>query len=211
MTTQTEIAIEKSPVKGFESNPFPIVLKINTKSWSDKEFYDFCQAHEELRFETDAEGDLIVMPPANLETSNKNSEINFQLRSWAKQDKTGIAFESDGMFILPNGAKKAPNAFWILRERYLALTEEERAEKFAPIAPDFVVELRSKSDRLKALQAKMQEYIENGVRLGWLIDPPQKRVYIYRINGEIQILENAEKVSGEDVLPGFELDLSEIW
>ena len=115
------------------------------------------------------------------------------------------------MFTLPNGAKRAPDAFWILKDRYYALSKEEREERFARIFPDFVIELRSKSDNLRKLQSKMREYIENGVRLGWLIDPYEKRVHIYRADESVEILENPQKVSGEAVLPGFELDLTEIW
>lgn len=195
----------------FRFDLFPIVLKINTKSWSDQKFYDFCQAHEDLRFETDSEGDLIIMPPTTIETSRKNNKLNIRLGIWAEKDGTGESFESNGMFTLPNGAKKSPDAFWILKERYWALSENERAEKFAAVVPDFVLELRSKSDRLRPLQAKMREYIENGVRLGWLIDPIKKRVHIYRSNGAVEILENPSKISGENVLPGFELDLAEIF
>ena len=158
-----------------------------------------------------AEGELEIMPPTTLETSRKNNKIGTRLTIWAEKDQTGEVFESDGMFTLPNGAKRAPDAFWITKERYFALSEEEREEKFARIVPDFVIELRSKSDGVKKLKNKMLEYIENGVRLGWLIDPYEKKVYIYRANGEIEILENAARVSGEDVLKGFELDLTEIW
>jgi len=178
---------------------------------TDEAFYEFCRRNKDYRFEMDKRGNLIVMPPTFLETSNKNSEINLQLRIWAKKDKTGIAFESDGMFILPNGAKRAPDAFWILKERYFALSQEEREERFARICPDFVIELRSKSDNLRKLQAKMREYIENGARLGWLIDPAEKKVHVYRADKTNEILENPSKVSGENVLPGFELDLKEIW
>jgi Uma2 family endonuclease len=178
---------------------------------TDQAFYEFCRRNKDFRFELDKRGNLIILPPTFLETSDKNSEINFQLRAWAKKDKTGIAFESDGMFILPNGAKRAPDAFWILKERYFALSEEERTEKFARICPDFVVELRSKSDRLRNLQTKMREYIENGARLGWLIDPGEKKVHIYRKDKSVEILNNAATISGEDVLKGFDLDLTEIW
>jgi Uma2 family endonuclease len=115
------------------------------------------------------------------------------------------------MFTLPNGAKRAPDAFWITKEKYFSLTEEEREEKFARIIPDFVIELRSKTDNLKTIKEKMEEYLENGVRLGWLIDPYEKQVYIYRQNGEVEILDNPKRVSGEDVLQGFELDLAEIF
>jgi Uma2 family endonuclease len=178
---------------------------------TDKIFYEFCQRNQDFRFEMDKRGNLIIMPPAFLETSRKNAKINVRLGAWAEKDNSGVAFESDGMFTLPNGAKRAPDAFWILRERYFALSEIEREERFARIAPDFVIELRSKSDNLRKLQNKMREYIENGVRLGWLIDPSEKRVHIYRGDKTIEVLINPKTVSGEDVLKDFELDLTEIW
>ena len=178
---------------------------------TDKAFYEFCQRNKDFRFEMDKRGNLIIMPPTFLETSRKNADINVQLGIWAKKDQTGIAFESDGMFTLPNGAKRAPDAFWILKDRYFALSQKEREESFALICPDFVVELRSKSDNLRKLQNKMREYIENGARLGWLIDLAEKRVFVYRANKTIEVLENPKTVSGEDVLQNFELDLSEIW
>jgi Uma2 family endonuclease len=178
---------------------------------TDKAFYEFCQRNKDYRFEMDKRGNLIIMPPPFLETSGKNAKINVKLGIWAEKDKTGIAFESDGMFILPNGAKRAPDAFWILKERYFALSQEEREERFARICPDFVVELRSKTDNLRKLQAKLREYVENGARLGWLIDPTEKKVHVYRADKTMEVLENPSKVSGENVLPGFELDLTEIW
>lgn len=194
-----------------QSDSILFTFDVRPLKMTDEAFYKFCQRNKDFRFEMDKRGNLIIMPPTFLETSNRNSEINFQLRAWMKKDDTGIAFESDGMFILPNGAKRAPDAFWILKDRYFALSQEEREEKFARICPDFVIELRSKSDRLRTLQNKMREYIENGARLGWLIDPTGEKVHVYRKNGEIEILENPVKVSGEDVLQGFELDLTEIW
>ncbi len=178
---------------------------------TDKTFYEFCRRNKNFRFEMDKKGNLIIMPPTFLETSRKNAKINVRLGIWAEEDKTGIAFESNGMFTLPNGAKRAPDASWILKEKYFALSREEREEQFARIIPDFVIELRSKPDNLRKLQNKMREYIENSVRLGWLIDPTEKRVHIYRADKTIEILENPAKVSGEDVLLGFELDLTEIW
>jgi len=178
---------------------------------TDEAFYKFCQRNKNFRFEMNAKGELIIIPPTALETSDKNSEINFQLRGWTKKDKTGKCFESDGLFILPNGAKRAPDAFWILKEKYFALSREERQEKFAQIVPDFVIELRSKSDNLRKLQNKMREYIENGVRLGWLIDPAEKRVHIYRADKTIEVSEAIKTISGENVLQEFELDLTEIW
>src|SRR5688500_6238456 len=174
------------------------------------EFWEFCRQNSKLRAELTKEGEVIIMPPTGFETSDKNSEINLQLRLWAKKDKTGIATESNAGFILPNGATRSPDAAWTKKEQLEKFTAKER-QKFLPLCPDFVIELRSASDTLKDLQEKMEEYIENGARLGWLIDPQNKRVYVYRPNAEIEILENPETVSGEDILKGFELDLKEIW
>ena len=194
-----------------KDNSVLFTFDVRPLKMTDEDFYKFCQSNEGYQFEMDKRGNLIVMPPTALETSNKNSEINFQLRVWAKKDATGIAFESDGMFTLPNGAKRAPDAFWITKDKYYALSKEERENRFARIVPDFVIELRSKSDNLRKLQAKMREYIENGVRLGWLIDPTEKKVHIYRADKTVEVLENPQTVSGESVLAGFELDLTEIW
>lgn len=178
---------------------------------SDEAFYEFCQRNKDFRFEMNAKGTLLIMPPTNLETSHKNSNIIYQLYGWALKNDQGKVFESDGMVILPNGAKRAPDAFWISKDKYYSLSEEEREERFAHVVPDFIIELRSKSDNLEKLRDKMEEYIENGVRLGWLIDPYEKKVHIYRGNGEVEILDNPKSVLGEDVLNGFELDLKEIF
>lgn len=175
-----------------------------------EEFWDFCQENRKIRAELTKEGDVIIMPPTGFETSDRNAEITTQLRVWAKKDKGGRVTDSNGGFILPNGATYAPDAAWTRDERLQNFSAEQK-KKFLPLCPDFVVELRSSSDNLKELQAKMQEYIENGARLGWLIDPKNRRVYVYRANGEVEILENSQKVSGEDVLQNFELDLTEIW
>ena len=191
--------------------PFFFIVKVPGRKFTDQELYEIDAANEDLRIETNADGDFEIMPPPFPETSRKNWDINMQLGNWARKDKTGVCFESSAKFTLPNNAKRMPDAAWILKDRYFAHSEKERSERFTCIAPDFVIELRSKSDRLPILKKKMLEYIENGVRLGWLIDPFQKKVHIYRQNGEIEILENAEKVSGEDVLRGFELALAEIW
>ena len=194
--------LEKNFTYTFDVTP----LKI-----TDETFYEFCRRNKDFRFELNSEGELEIMPPTTLETSRKNNKISFRLTAWSEKDQTGEVFESDGMFTLPNGAKRAPDAFWISKEKYFALSEKEREEGFARIVPDFVIELRSKTDGLTKLKNKMLEYIENGVRLGWLIDSNEKKIYIYRASGEIEILENAEKISGENVLNGFELDLTEIW
>ena len=191
--------------------PFFFVLKVPGYKFTDEELYKIDADNEHFRIETNSNGDLEIIPPPFPETSRKNIELDFQLMTWAKKDKTGVCFESSAKFTLPNGARRMPDAAWILKERYFALPEIEREERFARIAPDFVIELRPKSDRLPNLQKKMREYIENGVRLGWLIDPYKKRVHIYRADKTIEMQENAPKVSGEDVLQGFELDLTEIW
>lgn len=175
-----------------------------------EEFWDFCAQNQNINAELTKDGDVIIMPPTGFETSDRNAEIIFQLRSWTKKDKTGIATESNAGFVLPNGATRSPDAAWTSKTRIQTFSADE-LKKFLPLCPDFVVELRSASDKLKDLQEKMGEYVENGARLGWLIDPPNKRVHVYGANGEIEILDNAQKVSGEDVLEGFELDLTEIW
>lgn len=190
--------------------PFFFVLKLGGRKFTDQQLHEIDAANEDLRIETNADGDFEIMPPPFPETSRKNIAIDAQLWIWSRKDGTGVCFESSAKFTLPNGAKRMPDAAWILKERYFSFSEAERGEQFTEISPDFVVELRSKSDRLPILQNKMEEYIENGVRLGWLIDPYEKRVHIYRGNGEVEILENPTKVSGEDVLQGFELDLIEI-
>ena len=174
------------------------------------EFWEFCAKNRKLRAELTKDGDVIIMPPTGFESSEKNSEIVFELTAWAKKDGTGIVTESSGAYILPNGATRAPDAAWIKKERLEHFSAEER-KKFLPIAPDFVIELRSASDSLTEQQAKMEEWIENGVRLAWLIDTKTKRVHIYRPNSNAEVMENPSKVSAEDILPGFELDITEIW
>lgn len=178
--------------------------------FTDDEFWEFCRQNSDLRIEMTKEGDVIIMPPTGSETSDRNSEINFQLRLWAKRNKRGKVYELSGGFKLPNGATVSPDAFWVLSERLEKFTAKER-ERFLRLCPDFVLELRSASDNLKDAQKKMEEYVENGARLGWLIDPKNKRVYVYRSNGAVEIFDNPTKISGEDVLENFELDLTKIW
>lgn len=202
-----------SPVDDFTfelPEPDFFVLKTGRK-YTDKQLSLIDSANEGWRVETNADGDLEIMPPPFPETSLKNNELNFQLTAWSKRDKTGVVFESSAKFTLPNGAKRMPDTAWILKDRYYALPEKERAKTFARIAPDFVIELRSASDRPPILKKKMQEYIENGVRLGWLIDPVEKRVHIYHENGSIEVLDKPRSIGGGDVLKGFTLDLTEIW
>lgn len=177
---------------------------------TDDQFFDFCQANRDVRIERNSQGEIIVMPPTGWETGNQNSEINFQLRLWSKKDKRGKVAESSGGYVLPNGAVMSPDASWILNETLEKIPPAKR-RKFLPLAPDFVIELRSASDSLKKLQEKMEEYIQNGVSLGWLIDVKNKKVHVYKANTETQILENPTEISGEPILKDFVLNVQEIW
>ena len=189
----------------------PIVLRLSPLiELDERQFAEFCQLNPELHIERTATGELQIMVPAIGFTGGKELEIARQLGNWARQDGTGAAFGPSMGYTLPNGAVRAPDASWVLRSRRTELTPEDR-NRFIHLCPDFVIELRSDSDRLSVLQAKMQEYIANGARLGWLIDPQDRRVYIYRPDSEVQILENPETVSADPILPGFTLDLKEIW
>jgi Uma2 family endonuclease len=177
---------------------------------TDDEFFDLCQANPDWRIERTAEGKLILMPPAGGETGIQNSQLNRLLGNWAEADGTGVVFDSSTGFILPNGAKRSPDASWVLRSHWDALTPEQR-KKFPPLCPDFVVELRSPTDTLEPLQEKMAEYLANGARLGWLLDPKERKVYVYRPDAEVVCLENPSQLTGDPVLPGFVLDLTRVW
>jgi len=184
---------------------FPPVMNL-----SGDQLFDFCQVNRGLRIEHNEHGELIIMSPTGGESSNRNAELTMQLRIWAKRNGTGTSFDSSAGFLLANGAMRSPDAAWLRLSRWNALTAEQR-KKFVPLCPDFVVELRSPSDSLDALQDKMQEYLANGAEMGLLVDPEQKRVHVYRRGREMQILENPEIVACDPVLPGFALDLREIW
>jgi Uma2 family endonuclease len=187
-----------------------MVLDVESVGLTDEQFERLCRDNRELRLELTAEGKLIIMLPAGSETGRRNGELTFQLVAWAKRDGSGIAFDSSTGFTLPNGAKLSPDASWIRRERWEALTEAER-EKFAPLCPDFVAELRSKDDSLAELKEKMEEYLANGARLGWLIDPKGRSVYVWRPGQPVEHLKKVTSVSGDPELPRFVLDLREIW
>jgi Uma2 family endonuclease len=189
----------------------PMVLKMQPNIiMNDDQFFDFCQLNSNFRIERNQLGDLLIMSPTGSETEEKNFNLIVQLGIWTKQDGTGIGFGSSGGFTLPNGAVRSPDAAWIKKARWEAIPAEQR-KKFAPICPDFVVELRSETDSLKTLQEKMQEYIENGVKLAWLIDRKQRKVYIYRPDQNVEELDHPATLNGEDILPGFILNLTEIW
>ncbi|MEH2245205.1 Uma2 family endonuclease [Nostoc sp.] len=188
------------------TSPSTLKLKIDL---TDEQFFQMCQQNRDYRFERTASGELLIMPPTGSDTGNRNFDMVVELGIWNKQTKLGKGFDSSTGFTLPNGAERSPDASWVKIERWNALTPEQQ-EKFAPICPDFVVELRSRTDSLKELQEKMQEYIENGAQLGWLIDRKNKRVEIYRPGKDVEILDNPGSLSGENILPGFVLDLQQI-
>jgi Uma2 family endonuclease len=192
-----------------ESVPLRVNL-LDSSEMTTAEFYAFCQANQDLRIERSATGDVIVRPPAVSDTGNRNLKIAQQLANWADADGTGEAFDSSAGFTLPNGATRSSDAAWVRLDRWNALTETEQAS-FAPLCPDFVVELRSSSDALSGLKAKMEEYLANGASLGWLIDRKTRQVHIYRRNQEPEILENPDRVCGDPQLPGFVLQMARIW
>lgn len=177
---------------------------------TDEQFYQLCVANQYWKLELSAKGELIIMPPTGGSTGNRNSELNLELGLWNRQQKLGIVFDSSTCFQLPNGAKLSPDAAWIPLIKWQTLTPEQQ-DKFPPLCPDFIVELRSPSDALKDLREKMQDYINNGTRLGWLINRQNRQVEIYRSGKEPEILDNPTTLSGEDVLLNFILDLSVIW
>ncbi|PSB12507.1 hypothetical protein C7B62_01420 [Pleurocapsa sp. CCALA 161] len=188
-----------------------IVLQISPVwEMSADSFFDFCQLNSHLRIERTATGELMIMSPAGSETGNRNFKLIQQLANWTDRDGSGIGFDSSAGFTLPNGSTRSPDASWIKLTKWNSLSAQQKT-KFAPICPDFVVELRSPSDNLKMLQDKMQEYIDNGVSLGWLIDRTTRQVHIYTPNSEVNSLDNPQTISGEPILSGFVLDLAKIW
>src|SRR5919199_1420813 len=185
----------------------PLTLNLNTVHLSDEQFYQLCQNNRELKFERTTKGELIIMSPVGGESGNREADLIIDLGIWNRQTGLGFTFSSSTIFKLPNGADRSPDAAWIHRQRWEALTPEQR-RKFPPIAPDFVIELRSATDELEMLRAKMREYLDAGVRLGWLINPQQQQVEVYRLGQEAQVYELPTELSGEDVLPGFTLSLA---
>lgn len=173
-------------------------------------FDQLCRDNPDLRMELTAKGELILMSPTGSKTGLINFEIARLFGNWVAADGTGVAFDSSTLFRLPNGARRSPDVSWIKRERWDALTESQQ-EDFAPLCPDFVIELRSRSDDLPPLGEKMLEYLANGALMAWMIDPLKQRVFIYRPNRETEVIENPDNVLGDPELPGFVLDMKEIW
>jgi Uma2 family endonuclease len=189
----------------------PLVLRLAPViDMSDQQFFELCQLNRDLRVERTSQGDLVIMPPTGGETGRMNFELTGFFGRWVHADGTGVGFDSSIGFTLPNGATRSPDLAWVKRERWEGLTAEQR-QQFPPLCPDFVMELRSPSDALEYVQAKMQEYLDNGARLGWLIDPVEKKVYIYRPQTPVACLDNPQTISGERVLPGFVLELGRVW
>lgn len=188
----------------------PILINFSFRRMTDDEFENFCRRNPDKRIELTKQGKIIVMPPTHTETGRKNFDLAVIFGFWARSNKTGKAFDSSTGFTLPNGAKRSPDLAWVRNEKWNALSDKEK-KSFAPLVPDFVVELRSDTDSLKTLQNKMREYIENGVALGWLIDTRTRKIHIYRPNEKVEILDNPPTVSGDPLLAGFVLDLTEIW
>jgi Uma2 family endonuclease len=180
-----------------------ITLRVNRQ-----EFEQLCQDNPDLRLELTATGELIIMAPAGWESSEKNLDLAIDLGIWNRQTQLGRAFDSSGGFTLANGAVRSPDVTWIEKSK---LVNVPPGVKFPQVIPDFVIELRSDTDRMSKLREKMEEYRANGVRLGWLIDPQHKQVEIYRLGRDVEVLAAPATLSGEDVLPNFVLDLRSIF
>ncbi|MBD1932728.1 MULTISPECIES: Uma2 family endonuclease [Cyanophyceae] len=193
------------------AHPIPINIPPTlTLTVTHDQFVELCVVNQDLQLERTATGELIIMPPTGSIRGNRNSDIEGKLWLWNRQTKLGKTFNSSTGFHLPNGADRSPDAAWVRQDRWDALTREQQ-EGFAPLCPDFVLELRSKNDNMEPLRAKMREYMDNQARLGWLIDRKNQKVEIYRQGQDVEVLDNPTTLSGEDVLPGFVLDLTEVW
>jgi Uma2 family endonuclease len=189
----------------------PIVLRMRPAVvMDDDQFFEFCQLNRDLRLERTPEGDIQIMSPSGGESSARNAELMFQLMAWAKKDGTGKVFDSSVGFVLSDGAVLSPDAAWTRRDRLAKLTRDQK-RRFLPVCPDFVVELRSPTDRLAGLKEKMEQYIRNGARLGWLIEPEERIVFVYRPDRRVEQLDQIMRLAGDPELPGFVLELAAIW
>ncbi len=186
-----------------------VVLSLENVDLTDEQFYRLCQVNQDWQLERTAKGELVIMPPVGGQSGNREADLITDLTLWNRQTQLGKVFSSSTIFRLPKGGDRSPDAAWVQLERWEALTKKEQ-EGFPPICPDFVIELRSHTDTLKPLQNKMQEYLKSGLRLGWLINPQNQQVEIYRSNQNVEIVQFPVSLSGEDVLPGFVLDLSSL-
>lgn len=183
------------------------------KKWrklSDDDFFDFCRDNPDVRIEMDKNGDIEIMAPVGNLISNKNFKLTGQFGNWVYKNASGVGFSSTTGFLLPNGSVRSPDLSWMTLKKWNAIPKSKR-KKFAPVCPDFVVELRSETDTLAKLQSKMDEYIENGASLGWLIDAGKRKVYVYRPDSEVEVLNDPKEVSGDPLLIGFVLKMKNIW
>jgi Uma2 family endonuclease len=205
---ETAVKKRKTPADG---PALPLVLRMRpVLDLSEDQFFELCQLNRDLRIERNAAGELLIMPPTGGQTGSSNAQITIQLGVWANRDGTGVVYDSSTGFRLPNGAVRSPDAAWLPRPRLDQFSAEQRRQ-FIPICPDFVLELRSPSDKLDDLHAKMREYLAAGARLGWLLDPDARQVHIYRPDTPVERLDEPDSVSGDPILPGFVLDLRQIW
>ena len=189
----------------------PCVLQISPAiEMTDEQFFALCQLNRDYRIERNSKGELVIMSPTGSETGNRNAKLIQQLSNWSDSNGTGIEFDSSTGFKLPNGAERSPDAAWMSLEKWRSIPLEKRRQ-FAPVCPDFVVEIRSSSDRLQFLQYKLQEYIDSGTKLGLLIDRKHRRAYIYRPQQEVECLDNPKVIGCEPTLPGFQLNMEPIW
>ena len=187
-----------------------IAIHMPDSFMTDEQFYQFCILNPELRVERTADKIIVIMPPTNSDTGNRNAELLVDIGIWNRQKKSGKIFDSSTGFKLPNGAEVSPDVAWIANERWKVIPEDQK-QRFAPIAPDFVAEIRSGDQNLNYLKDKMEEYIECGCRLAWLIDPKNRKTWVYYANGDIQTIPFDTPLSGGDVMPGFELRLADIF
>jgi len=184
----------------------PVILSLDAVNLTDEQFYRLCQANRDMPLERTAQGDLVIMPPVGGRSGNREADLITEVALWNRQTGLGKVFSSSTIFKLPKGGDRSPDVAWVRGDRWDALTPEEQ-EAFPPLCPDFVIELRSRTDSLSSLQAKMQEYLTSGLRLGWLINPQEEQVEIYRANQAVEVLPFPVTLSGEDILPGFTLNL----
>ena len=190
---------------GFVVDFSPLATKV-----SDEEFAELCRLNPELQLERTSDGDLVIMAPTGGKTGRRNAKLTVAFGVWAAKDRSGQSFDSSTLFTLPNTAKRSPDVAWVRNERWNALSAQQQ-EEFPPLCPDFVVELRSRTDSLNALKEKMEEYISNGAELGWLIDPLERKVRVYRAAVAPEVLEDPEEVFGEPLLKGFVLEVRALW
>ena len=197
-------------LESVESQPLVVKIPASVLTMNDDQFFHFCQVNRELRIERTADGDILIMCPAGWMSGRRNAIITARLINWAERDGTGVVVDSSTAFRLPNRATRSPDAAWVLKSRLKRFSIAEQ-EKFLPLCPDFVIELKSPTDRLADLKNKLEEYIANGARLGWLLKPEARQVLVYRPARVVEVLDDAETVSADPELPGFVLDLRPIW